>query len=144
LLEIIFGVIGIAGSVVTIIALMMYLRDRGKVEPKIIQTFVRIMDNHDYLIQAVLSNLGNKTADRCGARLYIGDNPVSDLSFVPVDSPLGRIGPDWPAATLFPLHPRTPVTVRGYLSANQRGQKVHVRLFRDNKEVARSYEFSLP
>lgn len=50
LFESIYEVLGIIGSIVGIIALVICIRDKIKIEPKIVQAFVRVMDNGDYLI----------------------------------------------------------------------------------------------
>lgn len=106
------------GALPAIVALVLYISDAVAVEPVVIQRIVRIMDEPNrYLIEALISNNGGKEATQCDMVVEIGGNLVSRLSYIPVDSPLGRIGSDWPIEDTFTLYPRIPISVRGYASA---------------------------
>jgi hypothetical protein len=141
--EVIFGIVGIVGAVITIINYILYVRETRKTEPKIIHTVLRIMDTGDFQILVTVSNVGYRSAKNCSAKIYMQDNQIEDLSFAPIDSPLGRIGIDWPKDTSFDIHPNTPIMVRAYLSPEFEGKKVHVRLFSGGKEFDRSNSFTL-
>lgn len=141
--EVIYGIVGIVGAVFSIIALILYFQETRKIEPKLIQILQRIMDDGNFQIMVEVSNVGNQSAKNCSAKIFVKDNPVEDLSFQPIDSPLGRIGIDWPKATSFEIHPNTPIMLRGYLSKDYTDKEVHVRLFFNGKEVQRSDSFTL-
>ena len=136
--------LGVAGTGFGIWSLILQILDRNLIQPKILQVFIRITDNLDYLIQVNLGNLGNKEAANCSARVYDEENQIEDLTFLPIDSPLGRIGPDWPSNSVFRLLPKSQINVRGYLNSALAGRRIHVRLFLNNEEVDRSDIFTLP
>ena len=103
---------------VAVLALVLYVWDRFRIEPVIVRVFVGKMDEPDtYLIQADLSNGGGRRAAGCTADIEIDGNPVEQLAFVPVDSPIGRIGLDWPQQPRFTMYARRTVPVRGYVRA---------------------------
>lgn len=60
-----FGLLGAVGSILGIYSLILQIRDRSKIEPKIQQVFLRITNNLEYLIQVTITNLGNRTAHNC-------------------------------------------------------------------------------
>jgi len=86
--------IGSTGTIAAVIALLLYLRDRLRVESVLVQTYVRIMKPDKYLIQSNISNEGGKKADGYDVVVEIDGNVVTHLAYAPVDSPLGRIGVD--------------------------------------------------
>lgn len=143
ILNVLSGVLGILGLIFGIYSLYLQIKDRTKINPKILQVFVRITSNLDYLIQVVISNLGNRVAENCMARIYEEDNSLTDLSYMPIDSPLGRISPDWPSESVFNVFPKTQITVRGYLQSQLQGHRVHIRLIHNYNEVDRK-SFTLP
>lgn len=63
---------------------------------------------------------------------------------MPIDSPLGRISPDWPLLPVFNVLPKTPITVRTYLPAELEGRRVHVRLIHNTIEKERTDLITLP
>jgi len=144
-IEWIFGLLGLLGSSLGIYSLYLQLKDRSKIEPKILQLFQRVTDNYDFLIQVVITNLGNKEAENCQVKIYDSntDNQLDILSFMPVDSPLGRMSPDWPSETDFTVYPKTQITVRTYLGSSLEGHQVHARLYYNNESVDRSKTFTL-
>lgn len=135
-ISIIFGLFGL-------ISLEVYVWETRKIEVKIIQIFQRVMDKGDFQIIVVVTNIGNRVAENCSVKIYVEDNPVQDLSFPSIDSPIGKIGLDWPTYTSFEIHRNTPIWLRGYLGPNYEGKRVHVRLFLDDREVDRSNTFTL-
>jgi hypothetical protein len=137
LIEVLFGIVGIY-------ALILYVKDSRKIEPRIIQTYQDVTrDDSSFLIRAVVSNLGRRTAKNCSVKIYVDNNPVEDLSFQPIDSLRGRIGLNWPKITSFVLHPTTPIMLRGYLSKDYEGKEFCVRLFSDGKKYDESNHFTL-
>ena len=142
--EIIMAGLGIIAILLGIYSSIIQLRDRSRVDPKIQQTFVRITSNFDYLIQVTLVNLGGRVAKNCMARIFEDENPLADLSHMPIDSPLGKISPDWPVYSVFNIFPKTPIIVRGYLDSNLKGHRVFIQLFYDDKVIDRSNKFTLP
>lgn len=141
--EEIYGIIGVAGTVISVISLWLYVQDARKNKPKIIQTFQHVMDNGEFLIRVFVSNIGHQTAKNCSAKVYLQESQIEDLSFPPIDSPIGRIGADWPKASSFKVHPNTPITLRAYLPSKCEGEKIHIRLYSEGKEVDRSEPFTL-
>ena len=128
---------------VAVLALVLYVWDRFRIEPVIVRVFVRKMDEPDtYLIQADLSNEGGRKAGGCSAEIEIDGNPVEQLAFVPVDSPIGRMGVDWPQQPRFTMYPRRTVPVRGYVKA-PKGTRISMVLRKDGKGKDR-ISFSLP
>ena len=77
------------------------------------------------------------------ARIFEDENPLADLSHMPIDSPLGRISPDWPIYSVFNIFPKTPIIVRGYLDSNLQGHRVHIQLYHNDNVVDRSNKFTL-
>ena len=142
--EIIMAGLGIIGTLFGIYSLILQLRDRYRINPKIQSTFVRTAPNLDYLIQVTLINLGGRVAENCTARIFEDENPLADLSHMPIDSPLGRISPDWPTYSFFTIFPKTSIIVRGYLDSNLRGHRVHIRLYYKGKVRDSSNQFTLP
>jgi hypothetical protein len=136
MLELIYGTVGV-------ISLILFVWDAAKIEPKIIQIYYCVMDTGEFQINAMVTNVGRRTAKNCSAKIYLENNPIQNLSFSPIDSPIGRIGLDWPAYTSFKIHPNTPIWLRGYLNPNYEGKKVHVRLFLNGREVDQFEHFTL-
>lgn len=135
--------LSIAGTTVGVAALLLYIWDRIRIEPVIVRVLVRKMDEPDiYLIQADLSNEGGRKASGCTAAIEINSNLVEQLAYVPVDSPIGRIGVDWPQQPRFTMYPRRTMPVRGYLKA-PKDTHVSIVLRKDDKEKHR-YSFKLP
>lgn len=110
-----------------------------RIEPILLQIIVRIMDEPEkYLIIANVSNEGESKAEECDV-LVQTDGVTTNLSYVPVDSHLDRIGADWPEENTFTLYPKRPMWVRGYVNApagtsitimfRVRGQEFHRRSF---------------
>ena len=124
-------------------ALVLYMWDRFRIEPVIVRVFVQKMHEPDTcLIQADLSNEGGRRASGCSAEIEIDRKPVERLAFVPVDSPIGRIGGDWPEQPRFTMYPRRTVPVRGYVKA-PKDTRVSMVLRKEGKEKDR-ISFSLP
>lgn len=107
--------IGFIGTGVGTFALILYLQDRLRVDPVILQIYLRIIRPETYHLEANVSNEGGRRIDYCDVVVRIKGNDVSSLQWIPVDSPLGRIGADWPAQNWFNLYPRRPIIVRGYV-----------------------------
>ena len=143
--EWIFGIFGFVGSILGIYSLVLQLRDRDRIEPKILQLFFRVTNTADFLIQLTVSNLGNRVARECQAQIFDfeTDNQLGIFSYMPIDSPLGRISPDWPMETDFNILPRTQLPIRTYLDSELVGHRVYAKLFFEGVEVDRSNAFTL-
>ncbi len=142
-MEEIYGIVGFLGAVFSLIALIVYFQDARKIEPRIIQTYHRVLNDGNFQIQALISNVGKRTAKNCSAKFYVDNNPVGDLEFHPVDSPLGRLGKDWPILTSFDVHPNIPIWVKGYLSPDYENSRVQIELFLRGDKVDQSNSFTL-
>lgn len=128
---------------ISILALLLYVRDKIKVEPVIQQVFVRRLDDNppNHQIQLLLVNIGEKKANECNVDLRVNGNKVGSLVFPTVDSPIGRVGIDWAVENRFTLYPKAPIWVRGYTNA-QLDDKIEVILKMGNK-ICDLREFSL-
>lgn len=137
-----FEVINVIGIAVAVVALILYIRDRIEVEPVILQTYVdKAAKPDEYIIRAIISNEGGRKADNCEVAIEISGNIDKPLYDVPVDSPKGRIGVDWPKYEKYTLYPRRPKWVRGYITAPNR--QIALVLRRNGKEYDR-LSFTLP
>ena len=130
------------GTLVGVAALVLYVREWVRVEPRIVNVWLRKGDDGTCRIEAYLSNEGGRKATGCTAGIEIGDNLVESLAFVPVDSPAGRIGTDWPEKTRFDMYPRRIFPVRGYIK-RPKDTRISLVLRRDDQEMDR-LSFSLP
>jgi len=131
------------GTVVAVVALVLYVWERVRIEPVIIRVLVRKSDDPEtYLVQADLSNEGGRRVRRCSTEIQIDGNSVAQLAFVPVDSSIGRIGVDWPEQPQFTMYPHRTVPVRGYIKAPE-GTRISIVLKKGEKEKNR-LSFSLP
>lgn len=137
-----FEVISGIGIAIAVFALILYIRDRIKVEPVILQTYVdKAAKPDEYIIRAFISNEGARKADNCEVAIEIGGNIIKHLDYVPIDSPKGRIGVDWPKYEKHTLYPRRPIWVRKYITAPNR--QIALVLRRNGKEYDR-LSFTLP
>ncbi len=138
------------GTSIGAVALILYLQDKVRervIEPVIIQTVVRITGKHgdnpqEYRIEANVSNEGGLRAKDCEAVIQIDGNVVGNLSHVPVDSPIGRIGVNWPSEVRFSLYPRRPIWVTG--SVRARPGTIASIVLRANGQENKSPPFELP
>jgi len=142
--EIIMATLGVIGTIFGLYSLILQFINSRRIDPRIQSTFVRIAPNLDYLIQVNIINLGNRVAENCTARIFEDENPLADLSHMPIDSPLGRISPDWPTYSFFTIFPKTIIIVRGYLDSKLQGRRVQIRLYHNDNVRDRSNEFTLP
>lgn len=132
----------VIGTVIAVIALILYIIDRIIVEPAILQTFIdRTPKVNEYIIRAFISNEGARKAHDCEVVAIGGDNDVI-LDHVPIDSLKGRIGVDWPANKKYALYPRRPIWVRGYITAEPNTQIAIV--LRWKGKVYSRLSFTLP
>lgn len=132
-----------ASLVLAVIALVLYIKDRLRASPRIVQTFARIMDSGDYQISGVLTNTGNRTANHCS--VWLQDQPESQfarqLTFQPIDSPIGKLRPEWPSHEEFRLLPSTQIVVRCYLKPPEIDKEVQLVLYSKDKAVDASPVF---
>jgi len=136
--------IGIFSAFVGMLALVLYMRDKQRVEPVILQTFVRRPDNSNlryHQIQALVVNNGEKKAENCYVELHVNGNNIGLLDFVPVDSPIGRVGIDWEAKQHFDLYSKIPIWVRRYLTVDP-NDKIKLVLKQGGTERFRTSEFT--
>jgi len=136
-------ILELAGTIVSIAALILYIRDKRLVEPVILRPIsVRIMNDGSYLVQANLSNEGGRKATGCSAGIEIDGNLIESMVHVPVDSPIGRIGTDWAQRPEFTLYPHRPIPVRTYVRRDPDTRVSFV--LRMNQEEKDRENFSLP
>ena len=137
-----FEVISVGTGMVAVFALILYIMDRIKVKPVILQTYVdKAAKPDEYIIRAFISNEGARKADNCEVVIEVGGNIREYLDYVPVDSPKGRIGIDWHKENNYTLYPRRPRWVRGYITAPNR--QIAIVLRWGGKECDRQ-SFTLP
>jgi hypothetical protein len=141
--EVVSFSLNIVAFVVSIVALLLYVRDKLKVKPVIQQVFVRRSDDNppNHMIQASIVNIGENKAIDCNVGLLVNRNKVGSLVFPTVDSPIGRVGRDWGIQDRITLYPKTPIWVRGYTNARL-DDKIEVVLKQGDKVWDRR-EFSL-
>jgi hypothetical protein len=132
--EVVSFFLDIVAFAVSIIALLLYVRDKLKVKPVIQQVFVRRSNDNppNHMIQASIVNIGENEARDCNVELLVNGNKVDSLVFPTVDSPIGRVGRDWAIQDRITLYPKTPIWVRGYTSAGL-DDEIEVVLKQGNK-----------
>jgi hypothetical protein len=135
-------IVGSVGTIAAIVALILYVWDKRRIELALIRTYVSVVSPQEYLLQVNVSNEGGREAEKCDVIVEMNGNVVTHLSYAPVDSPLGKIGVDWPDECTFSLYPRRPMWVRGYVKAPP-GTRIAVVLRRKGQQV-KNIPFTLP
>jgi len=132
--EVVSYSLSIVAFVVSIVALLLYVRDKLKVKPVIQQVFVRRSDDTPprHRIDASIVNIGENEAKDCNVELLVNGNKVGSLVFPSVDSPIGRVGRDWAIQDRITLYPKTPIWVRSYTNASL-DDEIEVVLKQGNK-----------